>query len=373
MLLLSEQLFCLYVKLWEGNGYKCPCFVRNMNRKGQTVGWIIAIVLAVAALLILLAFLNQIDEDYSSDEICRLSVLGRATAAEAIPGTQQNVPLQCTTKKICLTGTSKGSCSQFVGEKNVVNVELPSLKANDLSSVEQQTREIERVMAESMYSCWRTLGEGKLDLFSTTLKEFGFSQSQSTCVICSRVALADDISQTIVSRINVSRYMEKNTVPGSSLTYMQALTDGVTNTYLTFKEGALEKSNIELGGVSTNELAFVFMQVKAEKVSEVLEKQAALVGIAGAGTFIARPSAIAATSRFLFSGQGLIVAGVAAVAVGGTGTYNALRSQDVAVGYCGPFVTKTQSNAKEGCSLLQGLPYSVNDIGKLCRYIEGNV
>jgi hypothetical protein len=344
-----------------------------MKRRGElTSEQIIAIVLAIIGFIIIIAFATQLGtEDYSTDEICRLSVLSRATAAEVVSGVQQGLPLKCSTKKVCLTATKEGDCDQFIGEKDVVNVQLPAVK--DALSAEQQATEISKIMAQSMYDCWNIMGEGKLDLFSNAAERVGFSQKDSTCVVCSRVALATDIPQDVIGQIDVSKYMEKATIPGSTQTYLEALSDGVSSTYSTIKnDGTIKENNdIVIGGTNTNEMAFVFMQIKSQSLPDVFATQAEILGAVTGGAFIARPSSILSAGRFLFSTSGLVVAGVAVAAVGGTAAYNTLRNQDVAVGYCGQFTSKDK--AAKGCSLLQGIPYSVKDIRNLCGTLEGNI
>ena len=59
---------------------------------------ILAIVGFVIVMLVLLTVFDL--EETSEDEICKLSVLTRATVPAEAP---QLVPLKCTTKKTCLT------------------------------------------------------------------------------------------------------------------------------------------------------------------------------------------------------------------------------------------------------------------------------
>lgn len=344
-----------------------------MERRGElTSEQIIGIVLAIIGFIIILAFATQLGtEDYSTDEICRLSVLSRATAAEAIPGVQQNIPLKCTTKKICLTATKEGECSQFVGEKDVVNIQLPAVK--DQQSADQQAREIERVLAQSMYDCWNIMGQGKLDLFSSIKGEVGFKLKDSKCVVCSRVALASDISDPVLKKVDVDTYMAENVVPGTDKTYISSLSDGATETYTKVDESTFKQnSDVQIGGTSTNEMAFVFMQIKSKSFLDVMKTQAQVLGIVGGGAFVARPSTVLEAGRFVFSKTGLAVIGVAAAADAGVVAYTTLRNQEAVAGYCGPFVSKSDSEA-QGCSLVQGIPYSVKDIDTLCGTIEGNI
>ncbi|HVY01252.1 MAG TPA: hypothetical protein VHA12_00620 [Candidatus Nanoarchaeia archaeon] len=350
-----------------------------MIKRGElTSTQIIMIVLAILGFLILLAFYMQLKTDnYTSDEVCKLSVVSRATAAEVKQGTQSLVPLQCTTSKICLVETSAGDCKQFVGEKNVVKIVLPKNKAKDAAGEEEQAREIEKQMANSMLNCWNMMGQGKLDLFGTLKEGYGFEQSKSRCVVCTRVAIGNDVSASVLGKVDVNRYMEKYTTPGSSLTYVQAMTDGATSSYSTFKgegKGEVKQDNsVKIEDSAANETAFIFMQIKAKTIPEVLENQLTAAGVIGGGAFIAKPVAAVSATRLVFSNPYTAGAvALAAVGIAGYGSYNSWQSQIAATGYCGTFVSDNKE-ANKGCSLLQAFPYSVDNIRNLCGTLEGNI
>lgn len=342
------------------------------------------IVLAILGFLILLAFYMQLKGDnYTSDEVCKLSVLSRATAAEVKQGAQSLVPLQCTTSKICIVSKSSGECSQFVGEKGVVKVILPSNKGNTEAGYQEQATEIEKQMAQAMYGCWNMMGQGKLDLFSTLKQGYGFEQSKSRCVICTRVAVGNDVEANALAKVDVNKYMEKYVVPGTATTYTQAMTDGATSSYSTFKaegnkdEGVVEKTNsVRIEDSSTNELAFIFMQVKAEDIPTTLSNQLTAAGFAagaiGGSAFMAKPLATLSAARYVFTPTGLAVTAIVAGAIGGVGAYNSWQSQIAAAGYCGTFVSDNKE-ANKGCSLLQAFPYSVSNVRNLCGTLEGNI
>jgi hypothetical protein len=350
-----------------------------MIKRGElTSTQIIMIVLAILGFLILLAFYMQLKSDnYTSDEVCKLSVVSRATAAEVKQGTQSLVPLQCTTSKICLTTTNSGVCNQFVGEKGVVNVVLSKNKANDVAGEEQQAREIEKQMADSMLNCWNMMGQGKLDLFGTLKEGYGFEQSKARCVVCTRVAIANDVSANVLAKVDVNKYMEKYTVPGTSLTYTQAMTDGATSSYSTFKgegtDSVKSTDSVRIEDSTANETAFIFMQVKSKTIPEVLENQLTAAGVIGGSAFIAKPVEAVSATRLVFSNPYTAGAvGLAAAGIAGFGAYNSWQSQIAAAGYCGTFVSDNEE-ANKGCSLLQAFPYTVDNVKNLCGTLEGNI
>jgi hypothetical protein len=222
------------------------------GRRGElSSAQIITLVLAIAGFLIVLAFIYGFEGSTTTDtDICKLSVVGRATTSEVLAGSGAYIPLKCTTGKICITGSSSGECNQFAGEKNVQFVRLSG-------GLSQEKEIIESISAQTMYDCWNMMGQGKLDLVSTYAKQLGWSQGQSTCVICTRVALADDVPKELLdpkssNSIDMNTYLATHQVPGSDKTYLQTFTDvGInafpkvnSNTYIA------DSANIKSAGLS---------------------------------------------------------------------------------------------------------------------------
>ena len=349
-----------------------------MNKRGElTSSQIIGLVLAIVGLVIVLLFFTVIDfSEGTDDEICRLSVLTRATASSSIEGGGGFVPLKCKTDKICLTD-GKGECADsFAGEDPLV----VKLKGSD----EEKIRKIEEVSANEMFDCWSIMGEGKLDLFSNIKSSYGINPADSTCVICSRVAVDKGVNVTVLNEIDINKYMRDNQVPGSSKTYLQTLGgDTQLNSYVKFdldgfnefdykkfeKEDDLEE--IMVGDNPTREIAFVFMQIRAEDWPIILKN----MGLAGAtlagGTFFT-PVIGTIAKRVIFTPAGAVIAVIGAGAVATFGVYNAERGQTAAASYCGEFTsTEGVEKLRQGCSSVQVLSYNVGNINSLCGSIQG--
>jgi len=365
-----------------------------MYKKGELTSMQIVVwVIAIAGLVIGLIFFVSIKNgNYSVDQVCKVSVLGRATAQKAVSGSSSFVPLQCTTKKICITTSKSGSCAQFKGENDVEKVILPKgeIEARHL---------IEKTSAEAMYRCWEMMGEGKLDLFNSISGGIGLNPSEPTCVICSRIAIDKSVNPDWFNKTNINNYLQNNYVPGTSTTYLQAFTDKGVKSFVKVSpdasnslDGALKSVgpkdpelvgiNDVYGGVQSNvnrEMAYVFMQIKPNKVEDVLERQLQYgATAAGVGAFVT-PNIPGGRATIWVLNQALgivpkpikIVAALGGVAaVAGYGAYNSIQGQHVAAGYCGEFTTKESAN--EGCSLLEAVNYNVNDINALCKSIQGN-
>ena len=195
----------------------------------------------IVGFVIVFYFLFRLNiTDTANNEICRLSVLSRATAPESV---NTYIPLQCTTEKICLSSALfGGKCKEFAGEQNVIPVRLSG-------SEQAKADKIEDIIANEMFDCWSMFGEGKLSLFSGGLmKQYSLSQTELTCVICSRIAvdLEDPNPQTpqneakvaVYEKINLKEYLATQKIPNSNKRYIEAFTDDETVTYPKF-DGAI--------------------------------------------------------------------------------------------------------------------------------------
>jgi len=349
------------------------------SKRGDVSSYfLITTILVIAGFAVLLYFLFQFDFiGQTTEDLCKLSVLTRATSPSSV---QSYAPLKCTTNKICLSYGA--DCDEFAGEKDVAKITLPS---NDEKAAKIKIAEIS---ANAMYDCWKIMGEGKLDLFGSAAKEYSWDIAESTCVICSRIAIARDVPEKIASETNINEYMRTHKISeNSDLTYLQAFTDRGVNAYASVKPSLFTKE-LETKGSTTisgkgsqiklseqtlpnRQLAIVFMQIKSVDVLTVLKNLGEAGATLGGLTFLTPGvSTIAKSIVFHPSGAGLVAVTAAGIAVGGYGAYNSIQGQLKAAGYCGEFTTNEKS--KEGCSLVQGLNYNVGDINSLCASIQGN-
>jgi hypothetical protein len=324
------------------------------------------LVVAVVGFLIVLAALFLVNlGGYSERDICKLSVLTRATAPSAV---QAAVPLKCKTSKICLTESYfGGGCKeQFAGEENVEYVRL----SGDPS---QKARQIEEVSANAMYDCWSMMGEGKLDLFG----EF-FGNKDATCVVCSRVAIDKAVKEEVLNLVDVDNYMKTYQVPGSSLTYLQTFTDKGVSSYASFDakaSNALDEKKPGEQKFAVNkyyDVAYVFSQIKSKEVVSVLMNMGIIGGTLGAATF-ATPIIGGVAKKLIITPVGLTLTAVAVVGAAGYGTYMALDSQKSAAGYCGKYTSMGKQSEVPGCSVVQAVPYNFNDVNGICGAIQGEL
>jgi len=344
--------------------------------------FLVTIIIAVVGFVIVIWFLLNLDlSGQSEGEICRLSVLSRASSPEFA---QSAVSLKCNTKKICLT--KGGECSKnFAGEKP----EIEKLSGSD----EEIKSKIEKVSADALYDCWKMMGEGKLDLFGKFEEKIGLEKVSASCVICSRIAVDEDIDKRILDNVNINQYMKDNIISELGVNYIYALTGGGAVSYAkedpvkknafeqfikddkTDKFGGIEKlkdsrgSTLEFDNNKNNrEMAVVFMQVKSDDPLRVGANMAELGGLFLGGVFmspVGRP-----IGMFVPHVRGLAVVGLAAASV--YAGYTAYQGQAAAVGYCGDFVTN-EENGRKGCSILQGINYNWRDINAVCPSIQGNL
>ncbi len=353
---------------------------------------IIITALAIAGFAIVLIFLFMLNLGAETpEEICKLSVVSRATAPTAA---QAAIPLKCKAEKICLTETSSSGCEDnFAGEEGVVYVKL---SGNDALKALQ----IERESANAMYDCWNMMGQGKLDLFGSAPGAVGLIPAETTCVICSRVAVDKSVSLNVLKLVDINRFLRDEQVPGSSLTYLQTFTDRGVASYAKVdsdykdasgqlsaeaynEEIGTEFGKMDVGDLTTaateaiatekngsREMAFVFMQIKAQGTTEALSN----LGLAGAtvagGAFMSPAGKI--LSKALFTPWGAVIALGTAGGVAAYGAYTAEQGQLTAAAYCGEF-SSTAPGEKAGCSMVQGINYNSKEINALCKSLQGEL
>jgi len=334
-----------------------------MNRKGElTSTQIVGIVMLIAGFIVLLLFLPTIFDIFGDGgdvdrELCFQSVLARATARElpvAGGSAADAVPLRCTTEKICISGSGRAdACEQFAGEENIRVVEIDFDNEREIL---EAVRVIERESANAMFFCWQMMGEGKLDIFG---KGSTFDNPEPKCVICSRVAIGQDVPDSVKSRVDVAGYMEKERVPGSSLTYVEFLSDQRTKSFP-------DVENFE-PGLLTDQYAFIFGQIKSRETSDALQEVAGgSILIAGAARATPIVGAVAKNPYVIAS------AAIVGIGAGGVAAYEAYQGQQIAAGYCGDFTSTAES--KKGCSIVTGIKWDASQINGFCTGgIEGEL
>ena len=321
-------------------------------KKGELMtGQIVSFILLIVSFIIILYVFSLIySKDIIDDTACHESVVLRATAIASTTKVLGGLaPLQCKTDKICLGG----DCKEFEGAENVLNIK-------DI----EENRDIEKVVAQEMVDCWTMMGEGKVSVFSESISEsYKFSNVKSDCVICSRIAISDNIDEKIINDTNPMDYMFKHKVPGLEVSYYEFFSgdsSGATIQDEFMKEGAV--------GDNYKEVAVVFMQAEADDdFADVLKNDlftALGVGIVAnkaGGPFIAR------TALSVFKGTaGGIATILGASAVVGFQAYNVYNNKEIIAGYCGDI----SLGEKKGCSVVRVIPYDVKNLKNYCGYVE---
>ncbi len=386
------------------------------NKKGaleasETGEWTLFVIAAVV-LLVFVGAVYALLKGSSEDDLCKLSVLGRATSP--VSSAQEVVPLKCVVKKVCFSD-GRGNCDDPLrGEKGVLTVKIPRVEeTSDSVAIDAAANVIAEESARRMYECWKTMGEGKLDLFNGVRTTFGIDPVSTTCVICSRLVVDKNVPEKVLERVDVNSFMKTHPVStGSDVTYLQAFTGSkdvlgyATFNPKVFKSDASGTLDVEAlkkynGNVlnavdskstdrdlieeaktlsafeqktANRELAFVFMQIKSHTPGEVVKNIATAGGVVVGSTFmtpVVRPVAKLAT-RFAFTPLGAVVTLGTVAGVGGYGVWNAYQGQLTSANYCGKFTTN-ENNAREGCSMVQGLNYNKDEVNALCASIQGRL
>jgi len=251
-----------------------------------------------------------------------------------------------------------------------------------------------KVQAEEIYRCWDMMGQGKLNIFPNSFfTNFGFNDVETGCVICSRVAIDNNIKgiEDIIGKVDVNKYMNDMQVPGKSETFTQAMSGGAFNSFKNYGEGEIEKAindpknkgeviNLNLNRDST-EKAILFSQRNTEigALDAVNNIWTGIAGVAGGTVLFGGTKVVKAGVRIIGmaakSPGALVTIVVAAAGISGAGAYGAWQNQQTSVGYCGALSggVGNKEKLKMGCSVTSSVPYNPKNINALCEYIDGNL
>lgn len=369
-------------KLARHNCYKLGICFNQMNKRGEiSSSQIVGIVLAIGALIIITlffgAFFNQ--GELINREACHLSVLKRAT----LPFGSSLSPLDCVSDKVCISQSGdKDACAQFVGEEPVRGISI------NLDNIEESRGIIERETANSFFDCWSVMGEGKIDVLTkntqASVKKFfgveaSFSVSEPMCLVCSRIAIAEDVlsdtrGQAILEQVDVNEYMRTHAVPGSEISYLETFTDRNARSYAgvdKYDESAFTDINGDLSfGVpqKSSQIGIIFMQIKSDVDPASAAADVALGSlVVGGGGVLTSPGRFVAVNAVKSIGgiATLVVLGSVVAGTSGFAAYQAHQSQLISAGYCGEFES-SDGKSKIGCSLVRGVNWDLDTVNSLC-------
>ncbi|VVB78630.1 Uncharacterised protein [uncultured archaeon] len=351
---------------------------KRIGKRGIVLSTVVGLIILILGFAILLFAYYQMNWNGNVDrQVCHQSVVYRATLP-SFAGAKEYVPLKCKTGKICITsGFVGGKCNEFANSDGVTYIKV------------RDSEDIEQAVAKEILSCWETMGEGKLSLFSNWLAEtYGIGQVTSSCIICSRIAYDKTSlarSGINLSSINVLNYMITHAAPGKKQSYYVYMAgSGGKLAVQDNRRGTVELESItpendnrsdqlrlELESVSNDsdvlgrETSVMFMQVASPSYSDVL-KNSALTLLGGtAGGFALAPTyapkaAMAAVKSPIFWGV---------LAIFGVYQYNSVSSnQAFTAGHCGDISVGDKSGY--GCSVVRTVDYDEANIGQYCSVIE---
>lgn len=369
-----------------------------MDKKGElTSAQLTTIILAIIGFILAGLVLYNVfeDESLTNRDLCRLSVLSRATVPTA---GQQFVPLNCQTEKICITtegggflgfGGKNNSCKQFAGEKNIRTVEVKvDGSINDLKAVET----IQREVANAMYDCWLMTGEGKMDIFPpgedvgtawSVLEQLGASIElnalavKPSCIVCSRVAFSDalyeaDKKYNFMKNINYNNFMSTQVVGNTGKTYTSLFTSGSGSGYGSIaQKEATEPRPLGINPPNaSSHLSIVFAQIKVsgETPEDAFWTSLQTGGIMGGVAAVSSPGGLLSLPAWLIK---ILAVGAVSTSLAYDAETTTRENQALSAATCGQF--ESTSDGQKGCSLVKLMDWNVTNINSLCYNIEGNL
>ena len=373
--------------------YEKRGLLRNMgksikDKRGDIIPeHLVALILVIVGFIVVIILLFSLEfENFQENEICRLSVLSRATSPVSVQGL---IPLKCTTNKICITDDIFGKCEQFSGEKNVKTIRLTG-------SFENKAEKIEEVNVEAMYNCWQMMGEGKLDLFSgvktnpveSILGLENLKVIKSSCVICSRVAIDKDFIykkdsdgkfiesvngatndfKQVAELVDFNRYLLEKKPKGEGKTYWEIMSNEQLRVFPEQFEEEIIKGDKTNSENVIDQRALIFMQINTGKTPSETFRETAGKTYVSANVLAGSLGPIAV----LFKWKTQAIIGAGALGTGGIAAFQSYRGRQLSAGYCGEFISQ-EEGAQNGCSLVLPLNFEdINQVNNYCSRIEGN-
>jgi hypothetical protein len=273
----------------------------RMERRGELVSsrivWLILIILGFAVILI---FLGMYEWNPVIDkEACHQSVVVRSSFNFGPLEAGKTLPLNCKTENICLTLSGEG-CEQYPEGEEVTKIKLDK-------NPEEARRQVEEIIANTLYDCNWMLGEGNLDFMPHEWSDKDY------CLSCARIVLDKEAREEIdnIHYGELYTYLERKGTPGGK-SYLESLYPGWINArdsrvvFEEMKESRGEEFNIDYEewelDLGFEEGYVVLSKMMPENTKEQWIRAGSAVGVGVVGA-----SVIVGT----FGGAGPIVAAIA--------------------------------------------------------------
>jgi len=163
-----------------------------ISKKGDLMtNVIIGVVILVISIVIILFIWGRISANaLITDEACIQSIVLRSTFnIGGIEIGKDSIPLNCRTKKFCLTSTN-GKCEGQVTSSKKSPVEKINI---DIEEAKVQTMD---AISDALYNCNYLLGGGLLDFLPSS-----WITTEKYCLICSRIFLEDEVKEAVNGEI----------------------------------------------------------------------------------------------------------------------------------------------------------------------------
>lgn len=356
------------------------------EKKGaMTMNMLVTIIILVIGFAIVFYFFVMFDWTGRVDkEVCHQSVIYRATLP-SFAGAKEYVPLKCKTNKICITsGLIGGDCKEFENLKGITKMKVKS------------TQEIEQILAREIIDCWRTMGEGKVQVFDQWLAtNYGIGGVGSSCVICNRIAFDEkslEEAKIYLSEMDVMKYMLTHAIPNQEISYYGYLSGeggkisvgGVENNIqlidienaeqddkgkwkLITKDVEVPLQDLTKEDNNENkELSIMFMQITAPTHTGVISNTLKTVGLGIGLGFLTTPKLATSAAGVAYGGGWITVVLGAVLGIYQHG--NVAYNRAITAGYCDDI--STGDDARNGCSVVRTVNYNEEDLSKYCSIIE---
>lgn len=187
--------------------------IKNKRAMPPIMGIIIGLIVLAIVFYVIWNFIIKADfKDNIDSEICRQSIVERATLKAGPLEGSELVPLKCKTEKICFT-MSGDDCEELISTED-----NPVRKVKLSSDPQKAKREIKEEIAETMVDCQSMLGEGQLNFMPHKFKQKVYG------LICARFAFDKETKSKVdfIGHGDMYSYLESQAVD-SNRNYLEYL------------------------------------------------------------------------------------------------------------------------------------------------------
>jgi hypothetical protein len=269
----------------------------SKNRKAQ-MSFVVKMILIIVSAIILFIAITAIFGMFISKgdiEACRLSVITQANSKIILSPTGDKSPFNINCDKYYINFfDNKVEGGYDPGKTKPIEVQYNGKKTKNIVLNDYV---FNQVMAEELRKCWYMFGEGKIDVFDTSLSLKSIFGSNDVCFVCTEATIKPTVTQKEFN--GLIDYLKTTNIEKQGISYFEYLNsapDGKVDweTYL----GLFDKSLYTYKADTTGDSKYMIIFAKQDKrLGQLFKNQLSTFGPFA----LAPPAVIYAAFKNIFS------------------------------------------------------------------------